>query len=716
MFKPAMFAATIVIANQSFAEGGGLEEVTIIGVSADAQQLPGSAFVVDEQQLAKFEYTDINRMMRQVPGVYLQEEDGFGLRPNIGIRGAGAERSEKITLLEDGVLIAPAPYSAPAAYYFPTAGRMSGVEVLKGATILRHGPATVAGVVNLISTRIPEKASGQLILEAGNFGSNRVNASYGNSGENGGWLVETHQQESDGFKDIDRSNSGTGFGIEDYMLKGRLNSDRQAATYQQLDVKVQYSEEASDVTYVGLTDADFNADENRRYGLTALDQMDTRHSSATLRYLVQLQPMLSLTTTAYYNKFKRDWFKVEQIDGSGFGSVINGANNGDQSAQGILDGNIDANVSIKHNNREYLSKGVQLVADWTFANHQLQGGVRYHEDDVDRFQPTEVYRQIGSELIFDAISDPSSSNNRVEKAEALAVHVMDVWGVNEEMELTLGLRYENIKTGQRRYSDVARSTSNVTAENNVDELLWSVGITYELSDQWQLLAGAHAGFAPASPGSQQNVDPEKSANYEVGTRFQGNNLNITAIAFYSDYENKVTNCSVAFPCGDLTIGSESEGESETKGLEFTLSGRLYTNSKLSIPLTVSYTYTDANITDAAESGNQSGDVLPYVPENVLNAQLGFELVSGWSTYLSASYIDEMCIDSSCGRSAVDNTLLKTDDVLIFDLATHFLLTEATSVYLKVDNLFDEQGVVARSPGGARPGKPRTAAIGVKFKF
>ena len=716
MFKRSLFAVAIVLANQSLADGGRMEEVTIIGDPADAQQLPGSAFVVDEQELAKFEYTDINRMVRQVPGVYLQEEDGFGLRPNIGIRGAGAERSEKITLMEDGVLIAPAPYSAPAAYYFPTAGRMSGVEVLKGATILRHGPSTVAGVVNLISTRIPNEARGQLNLEAAEFGSTRVNASYGDSGENWGWLVETHQQESDGFKDIDRTNSDTGFDIEDYVLKGRINSDSQATVYQQLDVKFQYSEETSDETYVGLTDADFDADENRRYGLSALDQMNTRHSGANLRYLLQLNPQLSLTTTAYYNKFKRDWFKVDKIDGGSFGSVIDAANNGDLNAQGILDGNVDADISIKHNNREYLSKGIQLVADWTLADHQLQGGIRYHEDDVDRFQPTEVYRQTSGELIFNAINDPSSSNNRVEKAEALALHVMDVWRVTEALELTLGLHYEDIETEQRRYSDVVRSSSAVTAENGVDELLWSVGATYDLNNQWQLLAGAHAGFAPASPGSQENVDPEKSTNYEAGARFQGDNLSISAVAFYSDYENKVTNCSVAFPCGVLTSGSESEGESETKGLEFTLSSSLYQNRDLNIPLTVSYTYTDAEITDAADSGNQDGDVLPYVPENVLNAQVGFELASGWSTYLNASYVDEMCIETSCERSGVDDTFLKTDDVLVFDLATHYPLNEATSVYLKVDNLFDEQDIVARSPGGARPGKPRTATVGFKFTF
>ncbi len=238
-----LLAVAVLAANQSIAQGVQLEEVTIIGDPTKAQQLPGSAHVVTEAELQKFEFTDINRIVRQIPGVYLQEEDGFGLRPNIGIRGAVGERSGKINLLEDGVLIAPAPYSAPSAYYFPIAGRMSSVEVLKGADTLRQGPATVGGAVNLISTRIANSTGGQVNLEGGEDGAYRVHANYSHVSDNVAFLLETHQQGNDGFKSIDRSGRDTGFYIEDYVGKLRFNTDAGADMYQQLDIKVQYSEE-----------------------------------------------------------------------------------------------------------------------------------------------------------------------------------------------------------------------------------------------------------------------------------------------------------------------------------------------------------------------------------------------------------------------------------------------------------------------------------------
>lgn len=717
MFKRTLLFTSITLSTQALANPEQLQEVTIIGNAQDAMQLPGSAHVISEAELEKFSYTDINRMVRQVPGVYLQEEDGFGLRPNIGIRGTGSERSDKITLLEDGVLMAPAPYSAPAAYYFPTAGRMNRIEVLKGASILRQGPATVGGVVNLISTPIPSQNMAEINLETGDFSTHNLNASYGARATHWGMLLETQQLQSDGFKKIDRSTRDGGFEIEDYLAKFTLNTGSDSALYQQLDLKLQYSEELSNETYVGLTDADFRDTSNRRYGLTAEDQMDTRHSTVSARHLLQINEQMAITTTAYQNRFKRDWFKVDKIDGASFGSLIDAANAGDPSAQSILDGQSDAEISIKHNAREYTSEGLQSVAEWAVSAHQLEVGVRYHRDNVDRFQPSEVFQQSNGNLVFDRISAPSASNNRVEEAEALAIHLMDTWQASEQLNVTIGLRHEDIDTRQLRYSDPQRSTRTLTAENNVRETLWSLGATYDINANWQVLGGIHTGFAPASAGASDNVEPEKSQNYEAGIRYQSAVLNSSVIAFFSDYESTVLNCSQAFPCGEQTSGSQSLGMSEVTGLEMTLDTRLYDSASVQVPLVLSFTHTDAEITDPKNNDSlQAGDVMRYVPENVLSAQLGLIYDESLSLYLNASYVSEMCHNNQCDRPGIDTSFLETDDSLIFDLVGHYNVNNNTRLYVKIDNLLDEQEIVARSPGGARPSKPRAASVGVNFQF
>ena len=95
------------------------------GEKGDGQQelnRPLTAKTVDRKKIETFQYTDVNRALKQSPGVYAREEDGQGLRPNIGLRGTNRDRSKKISIYEDGVLAGPAPYSAPAAYYMPSIG------------------------------------------------------------------------------------------------------------------------------------------------------------------------------------------------------------------------------------------------------------------------------------------------------------------------------------------------------------------------------------------------------------------------------------------------------------------------------------------------------------------------------------------------------------------------------------------------------------------
>ncbi len=113
---------SVLTVSPALAEGpDSIDNVTIIGHQREVADVPGSAHVISEEELQLFLQSDVMRVLQTVPGVYVQEEEGFGLRPNIGIRGSGLDRSARIAVLEDGVLISRAPYSAP----LPTISRPS---------------------------------------------------------------------------------------------------------------------------------------------------------------------------------------------------------------------------------------------------------------------------------------------------------------------------------------------------------------------------------------------------------------------------------------------------------------------------------------------------------------------------------------------------------------------------------------------------------------
>jgi Fe(3+) dicitrate transport protein len=687
------------------AYGTALEEVTIVGSREDARTIPGSGSVVDQEQIQIEAANDINQLLKTVPGVYIQEEDGYGLRPNIGIRGATSERASKVTLMEDGVLIAPAPYSNPAAYYFPTALRMQAVEVLKGAPLLRYGPQTTGGVINMVSTPIPETSSGRLNFRYGENNEMDLLASYGGRSGAFGYLIETAQRQSDGFKDIDRSSQDTGYDIADYLVKLGWEQGDHSVLF-----KAQYSEETSDETYLGLTDADFDADENRRYGLSEPDEMDNEHQGYSLTYRLQFSERTRMTAIAYYNEFERDWFKL-----SGGNKYITAANGGDAEAQGILDGTVDvAGLQYKHNNREYESRGIDVNFDLDRGAHQLAIGGRIHEDEMDRFQPVEYFDQVNGELVFAGIKEPSGSNNRLEEAEALSLWFVDSWQVNDALNVNLAMRYEDVESERKQYADPQRQELASKRNNSTDEWLPGASFTYDLNDQWQVLAGIHRGFSPLGGGAKRNEEPEISTNWEAGVRYRGDWF-VEAIGFYSDFKNKTENCSNASPCSDgSTSGSFNTGEATIAGVELQ-AGTQWQAGSLTLPVDLMYTYTEAEIAeDNSEEGFEKGDQLASIPEHAFSLRMGVETGFGWNNYAVVKYIDEMCMDVGCNNGGT--RFDRSEDLWVVDFISRYAVTDSATVYLKVDNLLDEQAIVSRQPDGARPNKPRTASVGFELSF
>lgn len=698
-----------------------LDRLTVVGSAEEAERTAGSAAYIDAETLEKFGYRDVNRVLRQVPGVYLIEEEGYGLRPNIGIRGSGTDRNGRITVMEDGVLIAPAPYAAPAAYYFPTMARMDAVEVRKGSASVKAGPRTTGGALNMITTPIPARTSGLLDIAYGQDSTLLSRGWAGFAEERVAGLFEGVYQSSDGFKRLD-GGGDTGYVLRDFMTKFRLNSAADALRYQELEIKVSRTTQDSDETYLGLTDADFAASPNRRYAASQLDNIATTHQLAQVRHFVELGERADLTTVAYRTEFSRNWYKLNDVNGTGISAILADPAGFEQQLAWLKGATSpDDALTLRNNNRTYYAQGIQSVLGWRIegeVSHNLEAGLRYHEDEEDRFQGDDYYRMQDGQLVLTRTRPLGTQDNRVGHARAWSVYVQDEIAFGKFL-ITPGVRFERIDLTRKDYArtpDGRDAGPTAIRRHSVDAVIPGIGATWLASDSLTTFFSVHRGFNPPGPGSE--VDPEKSVNAEMGLRYARNGLRAEAIGFWNEYDNLVGNCTASSGGGCEPGDQFQAGEARIRGVELLFGMDLFESAAVRVPVSAAYTYTRAEFRNSFQSSFGewgtvlAGDRLPYLPEHLFNARIG---VAGerWEVNLGANYIDQMRTRAGQGSIPAE---LSTDSAWVFDLAASWQATDALQLYARVENLADETYIVSRRPAGVRPGQPRTAFVGFRTRF
>lgn len=736
-FRPALVAMAVTQAFLTMPAFAGaaedlaaVEKISIVGHKEDPTKTTGSAYVVSEKELQKFEFTNVHSILRSVPGVYVREEDGQGTFPRIGIRASSSGRSDRIAIMEDGIPAAMAPYANTSAYYFPNVGRMSAVEVLKGPEVMLYGPQTATGAVNLVSTPIPSEAKGFLNAELANFDGKKIHAHYGSTEGQWAYLLETYQKENDGFHQIDRSTRDAGMDQAEYLAKLGWQSAADARFKQSVNLKFLNADEINNVSYLGVTDADFAENPDRRYGLSELEQMRRGRESISLQHQIELTADTNVTTTLYRNQTYRNYKRLNQINGVGIGNtglnwIVNNqlagttADNGAELIQGILDGTADTThangVRYGLNYQNFDSRGAQIELDQSFATgeftHNVRAGVRRHKDEAFSLGGANVsYDQRGGGLIF---RSESAGSVTPAEAEATAYWLADEISYQNWIFLPV-VRTEKIES--RANLNVEQTALN---SNELTKTTAGLGVNYALSDEWTLLAGMHQGFAPPGSSASQGTEGEESDNYEAGVRFRRDQTGVDIVSFYSDYSNALRNCSVANNCPDGRVdGTLQTGSKEVYGVEIGAYSELYREGAYVMPIRATYTYTDGEYTKDSDSapGVLKGDVLDYTPKHIGSVQLGLEYDNLWQSYVALSYVDGSCSTTTCGRAGVDDEFLATESLFSVDWSLTYRLNDFTQVYGKVENLFDQQRITHRGSDGARGNSGRSGALGLRVSF
>ncbi|MFP5344307.1 MAG: TonB-dependent receptor family protein, partial [Gammaproteobacteria bacterium] len=268
--------------------------VEVIGAPEALEYIPGSGEILDKQTLETSRVFTANEALRKLPGINVRDEEGFGLRPNIGIRGLNPTRSTKVTLLEDGVPLAYAPYGDNASYYHPPIDRFERIEVLKGAGQILFGPQTIGGVINYITPTPPQEFGGFVSATAGNRDYFNGKMQVGGNG----MLLDYTRKQGDGARD----NVDSGLNDLNYKAVFGLGAT------QALTLRANVFTEDSTVTYSGITEAEYR-NFGARYNPFKNDKFDIERYGASATHDLVFNDDMVLTTNIYWSYFDRDWWR-----------------------------------------------------------------------------------------------------------------------------------------------------------------------------------------------------------------------------------------------------------------------------------------------------------------------------------------------------------------------------------------------------------------------
>lgn len=724
------FALAISLSQIALAEDEAevLQPLTVVGSQEAAFALPGSAAYAAAEEFRERGYTNIAQIAARVPGVYVRDEDGSGNFPNISLRGVDGNRSAKVTMMEDGVLTAPAPYSAPNAYYAPKAGRMAGIEFLKGSSQVKYGPQTTGGVVNYRSTGFPE-VDGPKFYNRTTYGSHNTlfeHAWHGDEQETAagkiGWLLEMHGEHSDGYREIDGSSKNTGFDLLEPMLK--MFWEPNTALKQRLEFKVGFSDFDANETYTGLTDADFDQNPDRRYASTLNDEFNSEQWRTYLKWTAEPSDALRLESAMYLNTFRRNWDKLSSVKilGSSITNVAEAmlTDSGINLLKGLGAGTITSTNAF----RDHESYGWQNQANHQFetgpVEHDLALGLRLHYDQQDGSDIKTNYAS-NSAGGFDFDNQSGATPITRQEAFATAAYIEDAMSIGK-LTLRPGLRYEWLELE-------AQAPGKPASSGSVDEnlIMGGLGATYDFDDRNSAFGGVYQGASPANPSGYVNgTDSEESLGFELGLRHKEESLKTELVGFVTDFDQLI---APEIPGGAGSTPSENGGSAEVWGIESLVEydHGLASNWTFGLPAYLSLTYTDAEFADmngtlassaGTFAGGRNGNEIPYIPEWKLGTGIGLTFEK-WGVNLDASYYSTSWGTGynddvrSGNASAMDG---KIDALLLLDLTGHYQLNDQIKLVGGIQNLFDERAIISRAPLGARANAPRMIFAGFEVEF
>ncbi|GGC88302.1 TonB-dependent receptor family protein [Chelatococcus reniformis] len=202
------------------AAGGSLTVPSVAEQKRALYQSAGSVSFVDEKQFDNTYSNNLRDVLKDTPGVYVQERYGQELR--LSVRGSGLTRGyhlRGLDILQDGIPVNAADGSGDFYQIDPLAVRTA--EVYRGANGLFYGTSTIGGAINFTTpTAYTAEAPNVLRIDGGSFGALRGNVQMSRISGPFDALVNATVSHANGFRqhetqDYKQFNANLGYRINE---------------------------------------------------------------------------------------------------------------------------------------------------------------------------------------------------------------------------------------------------------------------------------------------------------------------------------------------------------------------------------------------------------------------------------------------------------------------------------------------------------------------
>lgn len=670
----AASAASAILPTPALAREGVIPVIEVIGVRDDAvRRQTGTVVVLSREDIEVVMPLATTDVLRRVPGVNVVPEEETAIVSNVGMRGLSAAETKSL-ILEDGVPVAPGLFIGNERYFNPRIQRMERIEILKGSASLRYGPSTIGGVVNYV-TKTPDDGA-LLSARTGSFGSFESTVEAGgrtNSGEAFGGVVATYAS-SDGF--MDKS-----FDVRDVLVKAGLA----IADDHMFGVKFSYHENEANISYRGLLLDDYRA--GATYNPAPDDWYLTDRTGFDLTHQWTISERATLNSVVYWSEVTRDYWRYD---------VDTPASN--------AAGRWVYRDTLTGNNRAFERLGVEsrlaMDHDLGGAGSSLEVGVRLmrEESDDTRIRATRA-------------ADRTGINDRhiQDEAESIAAYVQNRFAVSERLAVTPGLRVESY----RQERTVLTQNGDSESTRNT-ELLPGVGATYDILPNGQLYGGIYRAFSPASNGvaldglQDQNLEGERSDNYEIGLRGTYGRMSYEVALFHMDFDNQVVTGN-----SDPNLSQSNAGKTLHQGGELALGFELGGGFSL-----------DGNLTYVPTSefrtGDNRGNRIPYSPEFLANVSLNYAHETGLQLAVLAHHRGSQYADPSNRRDIPADAAGglwggRLPSYTLFDVTGQYAFNDRWTVFGAVKNIGDKRYITGLRQG-IYVGPERSFEVGARVRL